>query len=349
MKPILKMKESFDATLETTFVFSVTSLISSSEIFIYKNDDSKELVGSYKNSSKKYQLVLPPTLGLENGKYYTAAIVVYDLVGNKSEQSNFIDFYCLETPTFGINISNGDVLDYATTTVSINYSQAQNDKLNWFHVEVKTETGDLVYAIEKQYAYNGTDFLVTGLETGKNYTIQVNGETVSEMLVDTGIISFSVKYKTPYFSPLLSVSNHLCEGKIEINSKIHSIFGSTEGDVQFIDNEKIDLTDGKVIFDSGFNIDGDFVLHVLGNNFISGETIMELSDQFSDGKIVVRYMVGEFLQFDNVLKSYIEMEINGIYHYWQISNYIDPPEAGDTLHFAVTRKNHKYKLLVEKV
>lgn len=349
MKPILKMKESFDATLETTFVFSVTSLISSSEIFIYKNDDSKELVGSYKNSSKKYQLALPPTLGLENGKYYTAAIVVYDLVGNKSEQSNFIDFYCLETPTFGINISNGDVLDYATTTVSINYSQAQNDKLNWFHVEVKTETGDLVYAIEKQYAYNGTDFLVTGLETGKNYTIQVNGETVSEMLVDTGIISFSVKYKTPYFSPLLSVSNHLCEGKIEINSKIHSIFGSTEGDVQFIDNEKIDLTDGKVIFDSGFNIDEDFVLHVLGNNFISGETIMELSDQFSDGKIVIRYMVGEFLQFDNVPKSYIEMEIDGIYHYWQISNYIDPPEVGDTLHFAVTRKNHKYKLLVEKV
>lgn len=344
------MKNAFDATYETTFIFSVTSLISSSEIYIYKNDDSKEFIGSYKNSSKKYQLVLPPgEVSLQNGEYYTACVVVYDLNGNKSDQSNFIDFYCLETPNFGISIQDGDVLDYATISVSIEYFQAQNDKLNWFHVEVKTETGDMVYTIDKQYAYNGTDFLVTGLETGKNYTIQVNGETVSEMLVDTGIISFSVKYKTPYFSPLLSVSNHLCEGKIEINSKIHSIFGSTEGDAPFIDNEKIDLTDGKVVFNSGFNIDGDFVLHVLGNNFMSGETIMELSDQFSDGKIVVRYMVGEFLQFDNVLKSYIEMEINGIYHYWQISNYIDPPEAGDTLHFAVTRKNHKYKLLVEKV
>ena len=130
------------------------------------------------------------------------------------------------------------------------------------------------------------------------------------MTVDTGYISFSVKYVVPSYWTYVDLSNNADDGSIRISCNIRSITGSFKGsgDPTFIDNKMIDLTkEGQsVVFDDGYVQSGDFTVKMVGKNFNENEVFYQMID--NDGTTVsLKYREGWFSK-DAMITSGLDQE-----------------------------------------
>ena len=119
VKPIVDEIVAFDATVGTTITFTANGgdQVVGNEIYVVTNQSSSSEQVVYNDTVTSFNLshIIPPnasaTAVLTNGNYYKLRIRTFDAIGNWSEWSDYVPFYCYSTPilTFA-NISSGQTI-----------------------------------------------------------------------------------------------------------------------------------------------------------------------------------------------------------------------------------------------
>lgn len=99
-------------------------------------------------------------------------------------------------------------------------------------------------------------YVFGNLQSGDSYYIEITATSNNTLIGTTGKVSFNVIYAQPTIqSDLTAENSNECGIKLQWN--VTQIIGQSEN-TSYILDEKIDATSGRVWFDSGFSIAGDF-------------------------------------------------------------------------------------------
>lgn len=197
-KPIINNVNAFDATKEhyITFVWQ-GSVAYNNKIFIY-DADSLNIIYEHKYSYNYYKLQhLIPANTLVNGNRYAVSVQVFDIHDEPSQMSDKFYFQCLSTPSFSfLDINDKDEINMGTFIATLDYFQAQNDKLTSYVFYLYDGTRTLLYK-SNEYTSEDYSFTYRGLSNNTTYFIRSTGVTNSGFSVDTGLIEIYIKYIDP--------------------------------------------------------------------------------------------------------------------------------------------------------
>lgn len=179
----------------------------------------------YNEEATTLKLLHPlPADVLRNGMNYYGEITVYDIDGN-SVTSSSVSFSCYTTPTWTFqNLEQNQVLKSAMYTLNISYSQPEGELLNEYQVKLYNSAKSVIWDSGNLYDTN-LSVALTGFADSSFYYVQAIGKTIHGMLLDTGLIPFSVQYTVPSLYSLLHLENKEYEGAVKITSNIVGITG----------------------------------------------------------------------------------------------------------------------------
>ena len=147
--------------------------------------------------------------------------------------SSPIQFYCYAQPVFTLtNMPIGSVIENATYNFTFQYTQAQNQALNTYVVNLYDTNKRLISTSGELYA-NSTEvpldlsYTISGFDNATIYYIEITGVTVNNLATTTGLIEFTVRYTRPTMFTLLEITNMCDEGYVNITSNLISIDGET--------------------------------------------------------------------------------------------------------------------------
>lgn len=354
-RPTLLSQVAFDATLQQTFSFAVTgtsSQVVANQLTI-RNQDTNDIVYQEKQETFKYEHIVNAN-ELTNGTYYNAVISVFDAEGNESPSSIPIQFWCYSTPILTItNIPSNNIITNSSFTFDISYTQAQNEPINSYTLnlfnasQVQISTSGLQYASDGTPPFTGS-YTFTGFENSTVYYIQATATTLEGTIVSTPLQQFTVEYIRPDLFTLVQLVNNCDEGYITITSNIVVIEGSSNPDPPtYIDDKEVDLTQNGswVEWNDGFSITGNMLTRAWFRNPNPYTTLIQFSN--TSGQVIkVNYMLG----YENVeatdLKAYVEMYVESMTDmpYYIFSNYVVPLEDTEYYTLYLTRINNIYSL-----
>lgn len=269
--PILASMNAFDASNEQVFTFSVLSgdQVIANTLTI---KDNETLATVYTNRQVTFAFENTVPAGtLTNGKYYQAYVVTENAVGDKSAQSNIIQFYCYTQPTFAFsNIASTGIIGNASYSFDVTYNQTENENLDSYVFNLYNSQEILLSTSGNQYNSSATfpltlSHLFSGLENNTEYYVEANGITSGGTRITTGRVHIYVQYTQPAFYSNLTLTNHCQGGYITVQANVVGIEGkSNPFPPTYIDEEAVDLSkaDTYVKWDDGFEINGDFVLRL---------------------------------------------------------------------------------------
>lgn len=313
---------------------------------IIKNNTTGITVYDNSIDTMKQVYPLPSDSGLINGIKYIAYITVFDVNNNESTIQNIgTPFYCFTTPTFNLSVSNGDIIRASSYSIGLTYSQVESELLNWFNIALYSYQRTLVDSSGQIYDTTDLSYIVSNLQNATQYYIRATGETINGMSLDTGYILVTVSYTTAQIFSKLELNNISETGAIEIKTHIISAEGVPEKEVIYIDGEQADLQDNSVMFDEGYEIEGDFTKVFKFSRPKRNKVIIEFgtTDKLN---VKIYYRQGSYSD-SNGEKGYFELVANscGI-NYISNSNYVDIL-AGDYYYeysLLVNRKNGLFDL-----
>lgn len=335
MKPILHLIPSFDSTKGTTIKFTWLGNQPISNTLIIRDNNTNVIIYEKMLPTMRLEHTIPTSSGLVNGTLYNVSVKVTDNNGVDSEWSDVALFYCFSTPTFKINITDGQIIQSQTYGVDITYLQAEGELLQSYRVMVFGSNRDIIYDSNNRYILDTVR--ITNLQDNNHYYIVATGETVNGMYVSTDEIEFFADFikSEAYF--ILDLQNMYNTGGVYMKSNIISVEGTSDSEVIYIDNEIADLTNNIVHFNKEFSISEDFSLLIKGKQFQPGKQIIRLAG--NDEVITVIY------RYDDINDKYY-FELNSVYgkiEYTIISPYIDNVEE---ISLWIRRKNTLYELEV---
>lgn len=256
VKPIVNEVVAFDATQGTTITFTANGgdQIVGNQIYIVTNPSSGTEQVAYNNTITSFELshVVPPnasaTVILTNGTYYKVRIRTIDAIGNYSEWSDYIPFYCYATPTLTLNVSSGQTIHASTFAFNLTYTQAQGEKINYAIINLYNSSGSLIGNSGNMFSPSSPpitfpSYNVSGLQNHTNYKVKAIAETVNGTVIETAMIPFTVSYETVDNDNKLVATVNNCEGYINIRSNIidKMEIQSNPNPLTYIDNTKADL------------------------------------------------------------------------------------------------------------
>lgn len=315
MKPGLYLIPSFDSSNGTTIKFSWLGNQPISNTLIIKDNATNTIVYQKTQTTMRLEHTIAAASGLVNGKLYNASVLITDGSGVSSEWSDVILFYCFSTPTFQINIKEGQIIQAQTYGVDITYSQPEGEQLQSYRVRVLNSNRDVIYDSNNRYIIDTVK--ITNLQDNNHYYIFATGETVNGMYVSTDEIGFFADFVKSEAYFILDLQNMHDKGGVYMKSNIVSVEGTSDSEVIYIDNEIADLTNNVVHFNKGFSISEDFSLLIRGKQFKAEAQILKMSG--NDEIITVIY------RYDDILdKYYFELiAVYGKIKYMITSSYVD--------------------------
>ena len=212
------------------------------------------------NSMKTTHTIAANTL--TNGVSYTAQISVFDENNEESTLSDKVYFTCYTTPTFIFrnmdkNATNKIQSSNYDAFIFYRHSQSRALKTYQFYLydanrqEIK-RSEIMYYAINQDVVYQ-----YKNLENDKVYYIRCVGETVDNVIIDTGYYELLTSYSVNNAYNAFYVTNNFEGGYIQCVTNIVSIEGITDDDIE-INNGKIDLKDKELTYNKDFIINGDY-------------------------------------------------------------------------------------------
>lgn len=196
-----------------------------------------------------------PASTLLNGKEFKWQVTVWNQSG-QSATSDFVIFQTSSKPV--LTLTPIGTVASSTYTFDCIYSQAQA-------VAIRSWICYLYDSTQKEIANSGIQTSTTishqftNLESNKTYYIEFQATSNKGITSSTGKVSFNVLYTKPNTSIYLTASNIENAG-IELSWFVINILGRIEGTGIYVNNEKLDVTNGKAIFDSGVSIENSFTL-----------------------------------------------------------------------------------------
>ncbi len=250
-----------------TITWSVSGAIQTSyALEIRKNSDSALVYSVAKTSSYSNNCLLPPGT-VPNGDEYKITITVWDEADNSATSDSEI-FQTSSRPTVTLSplvtVTNPSCCFFAA------YSQPENIPLRHWSAYLYNSSQNLLSQTGLQ-ALLPIEYLVCNLQSEQTYYIEFQVTSEKGLVNTTGKIAFDVRYTTPKLSTGLVGANHDNAAMRLIWNAIQ-IIGLGEN-YSYSDDEKVDLTGGKVWFDTGFNVEKNFTLKLwlesVTNQFIN--------------------------------------------------------------------------------
>lgn len=276
--------------------------------------------------STQYNLT---TGSLVNGNEYKMTITVFD-ENNNSATSDAIIFQTSSRPSVTIDpIGNNGVVGNASYNFTAQYFQSESVALKSYIAFIYDSSKNVISKSDIKTIVP-LEFLFNDLQSEKNYYIEFQATSNKGLTGSSGLISFNVLYTSPYVNTTLSASN-VENGGIELNWKVVQILGATTGTTTFTPNGEIDVTNGTVYFDDGFDIlSSDFTLKLWIKNPENKVDLLKLKG--ANGEIKLQYHLLDekfhlFKSISNGLITFWESEsVNGSSFYvylQQITNDIN--------------------------
>lgn len=347
IRPILYSIPAFDAINSQTFNFNVSGgdQVVKNRLVISKQSDNT-IVYDNIQTTFAFRHVVPENT-LINGEYYSAYVVTYNSVNEQSAQSLGIQFYCFSSPSFEFsNMPINRVISNSSYNFIVTYDQDESEYLrsytfNLYNSErVLLATSGIQYISTTPTSPLNINYTFNGLNDRETYYIEANGQTMHGMIVDTGFILFSVQYEVPNVFSIISLDNNCEGGYITIRSNLVGIDGESNPSppIYVDDNTAINLTgEGSyVLWNSGYEINGDFTASLWGRNFNANNEIINLDSG-------TQHLTINYRQDENDL-FYAELLVKEeFYTYYIYTNSISVP-TGDRLQIWFRRINNLYEI-----
>ncbi|MEG2381079.1 MAG: hypothetical protein RSB38_05230 [Oscillospiraceae bacterium] len=340
---------SFDATKDQSVAFGYRgNQCIKNKLTVFNNETGAVV---YENTVTTFNLShLLPKGTLANGVSYKCKITAYFLDGGieqSSESSMSNVFMCLTTPSWALNINDGAIVGNSYCVLKPIYSQAQNEKVNEYHLAVYTISGSEFWVSDTLYDIT-KEITVSGLSDNTSYYIRAYGTTVNGMVLDTrnkqtGIdTKINVDYISPTVYSLAYLENNKWQGNVRVTTNIASVEGRTGSGsaAKYINNTKVDLTHDSVIFDKNFRCGDNFVLEKIDSHIITNKPFLNLKGTNFEAIVTFRSGV-----FDLGEMFFAELKIKNS-PYVLYSNMIPITAPGSSIHLWLQRKNGLYLLKI---
>ena len=344
MLPQLYNTDAWDAKNSHTFNFYWDGNQSFGNVCVIRNNLTNEIV--YQGTETTMQLKHTISANtLKNGTLYNVRIAVIDIDNNISEYSDPMLFYCLTTPTFTFdNLTAHQIVKNASYQINMSYEQLEHEPLQSWEISLydisksKIQSSGVCYTDKIKHTLHN-------LEDNQTYYIRATCITLNGMDADTGYVEFSVNYKQPSIYSLLTLENVSNNGYIKLQSNIRAVEAHSKKNVEYINNEYVNLKDNTVYIDDDFSLDDDYIINLLGYNLTTNALIMQLSD--GNNKVNLYLRKGTYDINNNVEKAFLELSVPVAYtHYVCYSNYIDSPSSTDMLDIWIKKKNGLYSVYI---
>lgn len=347
-KPILTIDATyaFDASDARTITFSYSGGQLQSNTLVIKNNETNSVVYSATQTTMLLKHTIPANT-LSNGTLYNVSVKVTETNGNISDLSNTLLFYCYSTPTFKMNITEGQIIANASYSTEITYEQAEGERLQSYYVVLYDTQQQELYRSAVRYD-TSLPVMISNLEDNKSYFIRAFGETLNHMQLDTGYISIAVKYITPSMYSYLVAENDSKNGVIVLTSNITSIEGHTVDGSEpvFIDGCIDTKTGASVVFDKDFLIKSDFAFNLIKKR--CGQNKVNIGFTNSTQNMMITERVGNFDSDNNEETIYYELRLDYLSSTEIVySNRIPTPPDDQFLSLWIKRKKNLFDLTLE--
>lgn len=220
-----------------------------------------------------------PADTLTAGNQYIAQVQVFDADGNSSNLSDQMLFYCFLSPTFNLSgVTNEEVINKATLSVSLNYSQTENETIKSYQFFLYDSDNTIRTQSSVLYNSDSRDYTFYDLGNEKSYYIRCIGETTHGMSLDTGLILFHIQYIQIPANIVFEVANHKKDGTISLFSGIIDIGYDLENNNYTLADGLLTLNGNKITYNKGFSIDSDFILHIEAKQLPLGTQFLQLNN-----------------------------------------------------------------------
>ena len=345
--PSLQPIASFDVTKskDITFISSggdkpVKAILN---INVQNKTYQKSYISSVSSSTSEYTITLPANFltgdNFGNDVTYEVTVSTYNYQGQISEKSNIQIVTAYTNPEIVI-VSPETTHESATLTCSFTYSQKEKESINKYSFRLLNSigtqldySGDILYSQDKSLSYQ----FKTELANDGTYVVEVNVVTVG----NTNIIktkTFIAQYiqASDYF-PLIIDNSATCEnGAVVVKSELVLFEGEAyPSPPTYIDNDYVSLVEpgSYVIFDKGFEINGDFALIIKFNSPVlyplnkygdAEKSIVEMTKKNEDSYIIIN--VEEGISDINKVRAEVCIK-DGPFYYRVLSDYINKADA----------------------
>lgn len=345
MYAIINPIEPFDRSVGSTISFTWNG----NQIFKVrckiKLNSSGEVVYDETVSSMKKGYVIPADTDLVNGEYYVATITVFDADDNESDEQDIgTPFYCFSTPSFSLSVVDDTVIKASEYEFTLSYSQSEDEALNSYEITLCSYQKNVLQTTNTLYDTTSMKAMFTGLENATDYYIRATGTTLHGMMLDTGYIHIVVAYKKRHIMSVIEANNLPKVGGVEIRSNIVSIEGWSDKPVDYTHPSGANVFDNRIVFDSGFVVEGDFTkIFVIKNPFIN-KSIIKFQDETGTNIANVYYREGEYAS-SNGKAAYFELQ-SAFSGFAQVamSNFVTLPTDNQSFVLYIVRVGNYYDL-----
>ncbi len=320
------------------------------QIKIYKNSDSVLILDTNKTSSlNTFHVISAGTL--TNGTEYKYTITLW----NQARQTATGDwniFRCSSTPTCGFtNVTSDSEILNSAYTFQGSYNQVENVPIrSW--LMILYDMNDYILSISPETFSDVIEYEFAGLNNDSDYQIELQVKSQDNLLATTGKVQFHVRYEVPASSISLQAESVSEKAAVRLLWNTTQIIGhATQGSFVYIDNEKIDLRNGTIVFDESmpnfrnFESKSWFSWVDLKNEIIT----QTISTCLGDVDYVTRDAATELLRLKTFLGDiWVEWEYEddtgGRFHVWKnmygqiyhITSSLLSPIVGDTVYLGVS-------------
>lgn len=375
--PTLYSVSAFDANIAQQFQFSWSGPQARYNRLTIRDNATNAIVLQNVYESMK-QIHILPAGSLTNGTCYNAYIeivtqkttdsgdITYD-VAEGTGKSQSIVFWCHATPTFRfLNVVNGGTITNSNYTLELQYIQSDYTDQPTSEREILSQYQVLLYDTSMTIIQNfGTKYLteydetiyetITALRDDVTYYVRATGRTENGMTVDTGPVQTTVQYITPTLFSRVDLVNNRRGGNITITSNLVSVTGVADPENPiYINNDLIDLREGKVTFSEGFLFEDNWVmgLTLCGMSPAMTDSILSWSDGEHEANVYYRQAIYDVN--GNVDKGFFELLVDGAndlnggtkWHTTILSNFFDPVESFNSARTLwIVKENNYYRLV----
>ena len=280
--PIINQIIPFDPTEEHIIEFTYDDNQSIRNRAVVSESISGTIIYDNTQDTMRLQHIIPANT-LLSGKQYLIQIQVFDIDNNSSNLSDATLFYCFTNPTFdfGEEIIDGVIYRNANIQLLLNYYQPDGEGLRSFQFFQYSFDKTLIESSSVFYLQDHRKYTFYRLDNNTTYYFRAIGETTHGMILDTGYVEVNIAYFIVPSNMLLEVKNIYNDGYIQLHSNIIIIGYELENDNWELKDGELHLWDNSLTYNSGFSVDGDFILMIEARRLPLGTFLTTNNNEFS--------------------------------------------------------------------
>lgn len=241
----------YDANEIISVTWSISGAIQTQKSVVIKLNSDDSTIYTYPQTSSYVQGLDIPAETLTNGQTYKILITVWDEDSNSATS----DAVVFQTSSIPVVSSTPPTVSAPSALFSATYTQAES-------VPLRSWIGYLYNSSQIELSNTGIqtsstiEYTFSGLETDTTYYYQFFATSDNGLIGTTGMLEFTPSFAQPTLRVDLVLENTEDAG-IKATWDAFQIIG-TGTNYSFIGGDEVDVTDGSVVFDTGFLIDNNF-------------------------------------------------------------------------------------------